>query len=322
MDYKGEMILTYIPPIALQLRTFTGVEEMNVHMNLQYVSIKSRLTKSYDQIFHLIKKYACKVAGVCWLKQEKIAALAGVSAKTVERALQFLKENGIVKIYHTKRSNGLNGSCYYVLQPFKGELPLVQEIIVSVDEENVGASGVEVTYETPRLMGDFEKDKLSLSSCKALKSSFKKEEEIIYNACAKTTNTVTNDVYEDYVNFLVINYFSEKVAREITDRVLMTCSIQLPVEVLKAYADAVRKWKKRLAYDKPIFSVVDYFYQLVVEELRPGYLPKKTKEKEARIMSTAELADLLCYSRDVTFGRDKGTGLLTHQTFTIERFRY
>jgi hypothetical protein len=120
--------VTYIPSIALQLKNFTSVEEMNVHMNLQYVSIKSRLTKSYDQIFHLIKKYACKVAGVCWLKQEKIAALAGVSAKTVERALQFLKENGIVKIYHTKRSNGLNGSCYYVLQPFKGELPLVRRL--------------------------------------------------------------------------------------------------------------------------------------------------------------------------------------------------
>jgi hypothetical protein len=137
---------------------------MNVHMNLQYVLIKSRLTKSFDQIFHLIKKYACKVAGVCWLKQEKIASLAGVSAKTVERGLQCLKEQGIVKIYHTKRTNGLNGSCYYVLQPFKGELPLVEEIIVSVDEANVGAMGVEKTYEPPKLKGDSGKDKLSLSS--------------------------------------------------------------------------------------------------------------------------------------------------------------
>jgi hypothetical protein len=40
-----------------------------------------------------------------------------------------------VKIYHTKRSNGLNESCYYVLQPFKGELTVGEEIIVSVDEE-------------------------------------------------------------------------------------------------------------------------------------------------------------------------------------------
>jgi hypothetical protein len=295
--------VTYIPPIALQLKTFSSVEEMNVHMNLQYVSIKSRLTKSYNQIFHLIKKYACKVAGVCWLKQEKIAALAGVSAKTVERAMQFLKENGIMKIYHTKRSNGLNGSCYYVLQPFKGKLPMGGEIIVSVDEENVGTVGVEETYEIPKLMGDFEKDKLSLSSCKALESSFKKEEEVIYNARAKATNTGTNDVYEDYVNFLLANHFSEKAAREITDRVLMTCSIHHPVEVLKAYADAVRKWRKRLAYDKPIFSVVEYFFQLVVEELRPGYLPKKSRQKIAPIMPTAELADLICYSRDVTFGR-------------------
>jgi hypothetical protein len=286
--------VTYIPPIALQLKTFTSVEEMNVHMNLQYVCIKSRLTKSFDQIFHLIKKYACKVAGVCWLKQEKIAALAGVSAKTVERALQFLKEQGIVKIYHTKRTNGLNGSCYYVLQPFKDKLPLVEEIIVSVDEENVGAMGVEETYETPKLNGNSGKDKLSLSSFKALESSFKKEEEMINNARAKATYTVTNDVYGDYVNFLMVNYFSEKVAREITNRVLQTYTVNHPREVLKAYADAVRKWRKRLAYDKPIYSVVEYFFQLVIEELRPGYLPKKTKEKEApTTMPRYEFVDML-----------------------------
>jgi hypothetical protein len=110
-------------------------------------------------------------------------------------------------------------------------------------------------------------------------------------------------VNEDYVNFLMVNHFFEKAAREITDRVLMTCSIQLPVEVLKAYAGAVRKWRKRLSYDKPILSVVEYFFQLVVEDLRPGYLPNKTREKEAPIMPTAELVDLICYSRDVTFGR-------------------
>jgi hypothetical protein len=100
-------------------------------------------------------------------------------------------------------------------------------------------------------------------------------------------------VYEDFVNFLVINYFSEKVAREITDRVLQTCTINHPREVLKAYADAVRKWRKRLAYDKPIYSVVGYFFQLVVEELRPGYLPKKTKEKETPTMPRYEFADML-----------------------------
>jgi hypothetical protein len=59
-----------------------------------------------------------------------------------------------VKIYHTKRSNELNGSCYYVLQPFKGELPMVGEIIVSVEEESVGALEVDQSYETTNLKDD------------------------------------------------------------------------------------------------------------------------------------------------------------------------
>jgi hypothetical protein len=295
--------MTYIPPIALQLKTFTSVEEMNVHMNLQYVIIKNRLTKSFDMIFHLIKKYACKVAGVCWLKQEKLAALAGVSAKTVERAMQFLKEYGVVKIYHTKRSNGLNGSCYYVLQPFKGELPMMDEIIVSVEEENVGAVEVNQSYEIPNLEGDLGKDKLSLSSIKALESSFKKEEEINYNARVKALNNVTEETYGNFVTFLVNHQFLEKAAVEITDRVLQTCVINHPGEVLKAYAESVRKWRKRLGYDKPIYSVVEYFFQLVVEELRPSYSKGKARVKEVPLMPNEELADLIWHSRDRIMGK-------------------
>jgi hypothetical protein len=68
------------------------VDEMNVHMNLQYVIIKNRLTKSFDMIFHLIKKYGSKIAGVCWLKLvkkqfyvKKIQTIISIeSAKTVE----------------------------------------------------------------------------------------------------------------------------------------------------------------------------------------------------------------------------------------------
>lgn len=294
--------MTYIPQIALQLKTFTSVEEMNVHMNLQYVLIKSKLTKSFDQIFHLIKKYACKVAGVCWLKQEKIAALAEVSVKTAERAIQFLKEHGVVKIYHTKRSNGLNGCCYYVLQPFKGELPMVDEIIVSVEEENVGAVEVVQTYETPNLKGNSLKDKLSLSSFKALESSLKKEEEINNNARVKALNEETVEAYDDFVNFLVNHHFSKEAAIEITDRVLQTCRVCHPGEVLRAYARSVQKLRKRLAYNQPIYSIVDYFYSLVVDELRPSYIQGKTRAKEAKIMPTNELADLLHHSRDRILG--------------------
>jgi hypothetical protein len=111
---------------------------------------------------------------------------------------------------------------------------------------------------------------------------------------------VTNDVYEDFVNFLVINHFSEKAAREITDRVLQTCTMNHSGEVLEAYAKSVQKLRKRLGYDQPIYSIVEYFFRLVAGELRPSYLQERTREKEAPIMPIGELGDLLChFSRSI-----------------------
>lgn len=268
--------MTYIPPIALKLKTFSSVEEMNEHMNLQYLLIKNRLTKSYDVIFHLIKKYACKVAGVCWLKQEKLAELASVSVKTVERGLHFLKENGVVKIYHTKRSNGLNGHSYYVLQRFEGELPIDDEEIVGVEERNVGAVDVMGDYETVGFEWDNVDDKRPLSSYKALESSFEtKEEENIYKrACEKYkihSHPIKEDHCQELVGYLVHNGFSREVAGEITERVLeKNEGIMAPV-IMNAYLGALRKFRKRLAH-QPVYSVVNYVVKLVQDEIRPGYV--------------------------------------------------
>jgi hypothetical protein len=271
------MIVTYIPAIALQLKTFSSVEEMNEHMNLQYLLMKSRLTKSYDVIFHLIKKFACKVAGVCWLKQEKLAELACVSLKTVERGLHFLKENGVVKIYHTKRSNGLNGHSYYVLQKFEGDWPLDDEEIVAVEESNVGAEDVVGDYETAGVEGCNVDDKRPLSSYKALESSFEtKEEENIYK-CAREkfkihSHPIKKDHCQELVGFLVHNGFSREAACEITERVLEKNEGIIAPVIMKAYMGALRNFRERLKYQKPVYSVVDYVVRLVQEEIRPGYV--------------------------------------------------
>jgi hypothetical protein len=269
--------VTYIPPIALKLKTFSSVEEMNEHMNLQYLLIKNRLTKSYDVIFHLIKKYACKVAGVCWLKQEKLAELASVSVKTVERGLHFLKENGVVKIYHTKRSNGLNGHSYYVLQKFEGELPLDDEEIVGVEERNVGAVDVVGGCETVGFEGDSVDDKRPLSSYKALESSFEtKEEENIYRRAREKyknhSHSIKEDYYQELIDFLVHSGFLREVADEITERVLEKNEGIIAPVIMNAYLGALRKFRERLAYQKPVYSVVDYVVKLVQEEIRPGYV--------------------------------------------------
>jgi hypothetical protein len=272
--------VTYIPPIALQLKTFSNVEEMNEHMNLQYLLIKSKLTKSYDVIFHLIKKYACKVAGVCWLKQEKLAELACVSIKTVERGLHFLKENGVVKIYHTRRSSGLNGHSYYVLQKFEGELHLDDEEIISVDERSVGAVIRVGNYETTGVEGCQVDDKRPLSSYKALESSFEtKEEENIYKRAREefknNSYPVKENYYQELIGFLVHNGFSREAAGEITDCVLEKNGGIMAPAIMKAFLGASRKFKERLEYQKPVYSVVDYVIRLVQEEIHPGYVGVK-----------------------------------------------
>jgi DNA-binding transcriptional regulator YhcF (GntR family) len=236
---------------------------MNEHMNRQYLLMKNRLTKSYDVIFQLIKKYACKVAGVCWLKQEKLAEMASVSVKTVERGLKFLKENGVVKIYHTKRSNGLNGHSYYVLQKFEGDLPLVDEEIVAVEERNVGAEDVVGDCETAGVEGCNQDEKRSLSSYKALESSFEMKEE--ENICIRarevlkiTSHSIKEDDYQELVGFLVHNGFSREAAGEITERVLEKNERIMAPVIIEAYLRALRKFRERLEYRKPVYSVVDY----------------------------------------------------------------
>jgi hypothetical protein len=307
-------MMTYIPKMALQLQSFATVEEMNYHMNLHYLSFKSNLTKSNDVIFHLIKKYACKVAGVCWLKQESLANLAQVSVKTVERAMKFLKEKGVLKIYHTKRSNGLNGNCYYVLLPFQGELLMDDEEIVAVEEGNVGAVDCQQTYETSKLQDVQKEDKLFISSNKALENSVKtkKEEELINNGRVQSniyhlfnskhsvpTNTITADEYQELIDDLVESQFSEEVAIEITNRVLQICPKNKLQKVRIFYAKALTKFKKRLAYHQPVFSVVNYFVKLVEEAIQVTY--KSVGATETKPISPANprileiLGDKLIY---------------------------
>jgi hypothetical protein len=276
--------MTYIPKLAFELQSFSTVEEMNDHMNLHYYSFKNNITKSQDSIFHLIKKYACVVAGVCWLKQDSLAKFADVSTKTVERGLKFFKELGVLKIYHTKRSNGLNGNCYYVLQPFQEEVLIDSEEIVIV-EENVGAGKGLPDCETTGLETTKLKDKLLRNSVKALKSSYKtkNEEEYINNArVLSNRNSINNSKeyvptplvsQEDcqiLVQHLVGKQFLEKDAKKIIGHVIKAYPCKAPVYIMKANEKAFFQLQKRLKYKEPIFSLVNYFISLVAAELQQG----------------------------------------------------
>jgi hypothetical protein len=269
--------MSYIPKLACDLQSFTNIAEMNNHMNFHYVAIKEHLTKAIDVIFHLLKKYACRVVGVCWLKQESLARLAEVSVKTVERGMKFLKEHRVLKIYYTKRANGLNGNCYYVLQPFRGELAAGLEEIVAVEEANVGAGETAPDYETTHLVAGEDEDKLSLSSYKALQSSLKKEEEIIKN----NARVAADDVGElSYWNEQLISCgFTRDEAETIFERGMDKSREVHPSIIRGAFSIAVIKWKKRVKYFEPILSPIEYMTKLVLSEIEIRKSKQRTSEK-------------------------------------------
>jgi hypothetical protein len=127
-------------------------------------------------------------------------------------------------------------------------------------------------------------DKRPLSSYKALESSFEtKEEENIYTRareeCKNNSYPVKEEHYQELVGFLVHSGFSREAAGEITDRVLEKNGGIIAPVIMKAYLGASRKFRERLQYQKPVYSVVDYVVRLVQEEIRSGYVGEKGQNR-------------------------------------------
>lgn len=64
------------------------------------------LPESAEAVLNTLKLHSQTFFGVCWLKVSEIAKKASLSARTVQRVLKSLKDNGIISIHpqlHTKR---------------------------------------------------------------------------------------------------------------------------------------------------------------------------------------------------------------------------
>jgi hypothetical protein len=127
-------------------------------------------------------------------------------------------------------------------------------------------------------------DKRPLSSYKALESSFETKEENIYIRAREEikihSHSVKEDDYQELVGFLVHNGFSREAAGEITELVLEKNEGILAPVILKAYLVALRKFRERLVYRKPVYSVVDYMVRLVQGEVCPGYVGVKWQNRK------------------------------------------
>jgi hypothetical protein len=49
---------------------------------------------------------------------------------------------------------------------------------------------------------------------------------------------------------------------------------------MQAYLRALQKFRERLKYQQPVYSVVNYVVRLVQEEIRPGYVGVKREDKK------------------------------------------
>ena len=97
-------------------QSFETVESM-----FNFVSvIESRydLTNATKSVLNTIKLHAKTFAGVCWMKIAEIAKKAKVSVKSVQRAIELLKDAGVlVVISQTNTKRGGKAPNVYVINP-------------------------------------------------------------------------------------------------------------------------------------------------------------------------------------------------------------
>ncbi|MHC0038816.1 DnaD domain protein [Pseudoneobacillus sp. C159] len=283
--------MTYIPKLAYELQTFDGVESLNHHMNLHYQSLKHHLTESGDRVFHSIKKYSCKVAGVCWLKQETLAKAADVSIKTVERTVKWLTEAGVMKIYHTKRSNGLNGNCYYVLQPFiQQNLAVDVEEISSIEEANVGA---DESLLDQMALGHTNHEK----SDKLFKSSYKTS----INSTKTTINSFSTSkkgegfdelmTFWDQNGFGATNHYGKQQLLLWLDQ---TCFIQPFEMILKAMYIACDQNQRKLSY---VVGILKNWQKASLRTL--DEIDSYQENKQKSVAKTKKITEITTYGRAI-----------------------
>lgn len=98
-------------------QTFNSVDEM-VDVVKQFCSTYE-LTDSMQAVLNTIKLHAKNFVGVCWLYREEIAKKAKVSLSSVDRAVNALKEIGLLTVInkmHTKRG-GKTHNLYVINNP-------------------------------------------------------------------------------------------------------------------------------------------------------------------------------------------------------------
>ncbi|WP_163860396.1 helix-turn-helix domain-containing protein [Paenibacillus elgii] len=132
--------------LAGPYKSFESVEVMDKHMLSLVERYGLHLGESVLKVLELLCRHSLKVVGVSWMAVPTIAELAGTSERTVQRALNRLEQQKIIKRVETERPDGGQGNNLIILQPLQDfmetEHTAVNEINEAVNQA-AAASSVE-----------------------------------------------------------------------------------------------------------------------------------------------------------------------------------
>ncbi|MYL32564.1 hypothetical protein GLW05_03035 [Pontibacillus yanchengensis] len=104
--------------LAMKHQPFQTKEEMNKAIKFHIGEHGNQLSDTMVEMIHLLSRYACKYAGVAYLKNDTIAKLIGKSRRTVIRVLNKLVDLSIItRLENMRLQRGGNGANLYIINP-------------------------------------------------------------------------------------------------------------------------------------------------------------------------------------------------------------
>ncbi|MGP6151352.1 helix-turn-helix domain-containing protein [Priestia flexa] len=246
-----------------QLQSFANVNEMNEAIRGFLYTYKHELTPSAIRILKTLSRYACKIAGVAFLKVETIANLTECSKRTVQRALKVLASYGVIERKSTIRAKGGSGHNVYVIRTVDGCVtpPVTAEMSPREDAPKPAVSSVE------QAKGSSETEiSKTLPSKRINKRINVKEVEL-------DESFTPSNVPKAFVDATAPFYGSADTIYRLWNRVLVAykkSEVTLPLEETEVLADVIQAFKetifaKKLSKIRNTFE--GYFYRILEAKL-------------------------------------------------------
>jgi len=246
-----------------QLQSFENVTLMNEAIRGFLYTYKHELAPSAISVLKTVSRYACKIAGVAFLKVETIAKLTESSKRTVQRALKTLESYGVIERKATMREKGGSGHNVYVIRSVDGAVTPDVTAEMSSREET---KSVDVP--------SAEQPKVSSETVIAKTSPSKRINKRINVKDVQLDESFTpSNVPQEFVEATAPFYRSADVIYRLWNRVLIAykrSAVSRSVEEAAVLNDVIKAFKESVFAQKAgkiRNSFEGYFYRVVEAKL-------------------------------------------------------